>query len=177
MTWEYNFLSWVQEHRVAIVNPIMKFLSFLGDKGWFWILVALILLMMRQTRRTGMDMAVAMLLLFIVGNLILKNVIDRTRPYNLYQSLIPLAPKPHDASFPSGHTMHSFGAATAIFLNDRRWGTAALVLAFGIGISRMYNGMHYPTDVLAGALLGVAAGCLAHWIVGRYMDSRKKHIV
>ena len=177
MTWEYNFLSWVQEHRVAIVNPIMKFLSFLGDKGWFWILVALILLMMRQTRRTGMDMALAMLLLFIVGNLILKNVIDRTRPYDLYQSLIPLAPKPHDASFPSGHTMHSFGAATAIFLNDCRWGTAALVLAFGIGISRMYNGMHYPTDVLAGALLGVAAGCLAHWLVGRYMDSRKKHIV
>lgn len=174
MEWEYQFLSWIQDHRIAILNPVMKFFSFLGDKGWFWIVLALVLLMFRQTRRTGIEVAAAMLLMFIIGNLILKNVFDRIRPYDLYESLIPLANRPLDASFPSGHSMQSFAAATAIFQNDRRWGTAALILASLIAASRLYNGMHYPTDVIAGVLLGIAAGLLSHYLISRYMDRKQQ---
>lgn len=177
MQWEYECLSWLQDHRTQILTPAMKFLSFLADKGWCWIVTGVILLLMHRTRRTGIEVAVAMLMLYIVGNLILKNVFDRVRPYDLYQSLIPLAAKPHDASFPSGHSMQSFAAATAIFLNNRKWGTAALILAAGIAVSRLYNGMHYPTDVIAGVLLGIAAGIVSHCLVRWYMERKKRIIV
>jgi undecaprenyl-diphosphatase len=71
----------------------------------------------------------------------------------------------HDFAFPSGHTLASFGAATALTLTHRRWGAAALVLAAAIGFSRLYLFVHYPTDVVAGALLGVALAFAARWLV------------
>ena len=74
MAWELESLSWIQDHRIEIMNPIMKFFSFLGNKGWFWIVLALVLLAMNRTRRTGIEMAAAMLLMFIVGNLLLKHI-------------------------------------------------------------------------------------------------------
>ncbi len=176
MSWELEFLSWMQEHRMAILTPVMKFVSFLGNKGWFWIVLALVLLAMNRTRRCGIEMAAAMLMMFIIGNLILKNAFDRVRPFDIHEALVPLGAIPSDASFPSGHTMQAFAASTAIFANNRRWGAAALVLASLIAVSRMYNGMHYPTDVIAGLALGIATGWAAHFLVSRYMD-RSKNIV
>ena len=72
--------------------------------------------------------------------------------------------------------MQAFAASTALFLNDRRWGTASLILASLIAVSRLYNGMHYPTDVIAGVALGIAAGCISHILVSRYMDRRKDRV-
>jgi len=176
MTWELECLTWIQDHRIAILNPAMKFVSFLGDKGWFWIVLALVLLAVSRTRRTGIEVAAAMLLMFLVGNVILKNVFDRVRPYEVLETLVTLGARPHDASFPSGHSMQAFAASTALFLNDRRWGTASLILASLIAVSRLYNGMHYPTDVIAGLALGIAAGCISHILVSRYMDRRKDRV-
>ena len=173
MTWELESLSWIQDHRIDILNPVMKFFSFLGNKGWFWIVLAIVLLAMNRTRRIGIEVAVAMLLMFIVGNLALKHIFDRVRPYEVHQALITLGARPHDASFPSGHSMQAFAASTAIFLNNRKWGTAALIVAALIAVSRLYNAMHYPTDVIAGVVLGIAAGCVSHILVSRYMDRRK----
>ena len=69
--------------------------------------------------------------------------------------------KLHDFSFPSGHTLVSFEAATALTVYHRKWGIAALVLAALIAYSRLYLFVHYPTDVLVGAVLGVGIALLA----------------
>ena len=93
---------------------------------------------------------------FIINNEILKNVIARPRPFTQLSGLNVLIPKPSDFSFPSGHTASSFAAAGAFFYyNNKKWGIFALILASFIGFSRLYLGVHYPSDVLFGALLGM----------------------
>jgi len=103
-------------------------------------------------------MGLALLLGLILGNGVLKNVVGRLRPYDLDPTLIPrLAAEhlPSDLSFPSGHTLASFEAATVLFLYHRKSGIAALFLAALIAFSRLYLLVHFPSDVLFGALLGV----------------------
>ena len=91
----------------------------------------------------------------IVGNLCLKNLVMRPRPCWIDASVPLLIPVPHDYSFPSGHTLAAFETAVSIFLVNRKWGTAFLIFAALIGLSRMYLFVHFPTDVLSGAALGI----------------------
>ena len=114
-----------------------------------------------------MTMGVTLLLGFLIGNVGLKNIIARVRPYDVATDVTLLVERLHDFAFPSGHTLASFGAATALTLTHRRWGAAALVLAAAIGFSRLYLFVHYPTDVVAGALLGVALAFAARYMVNR----------
>lgn len=95
----------------------------------------------------------------VINNLILKNLVARPRPYEMVAGLMPLIPRPADYSFPSGHTGSSFAAAVVLYGQlPKKWGIAALVLAVLISISRLYLGVHYPSDVLAGALIGSMIG-------------------
>lgn len=162
MLWEYQFLTKLQEFRMPLLDKAMVMLSHLGDGALLWIILAVVLFLMAGTRRIGRDMIVAMIVALIIGNLIVKNVIGRVRPYDVYTMLQPLVDRPSDWSFPSGHTMHSFAAATVLFLHERKAGIAALLLAAGIGFSRLYNMVHYPTDVLAGMLIGIVIAVLVY---------------
>ena len=92
----------------------------------------------------------------LVCNVILKPLVNRTRPYTLLEYDI-LIPPVGDASFPSGHTSASFAAATALYAMNKKWGIAAYIFAAVMGFSRLYLGVHFPTDVLAGAFCGVLA--------------------
>ena len=92
---------------------------------------------------------------FLVGNVALKNIFERQRPCWIDPSVPLLVHVPSDFSFPSGHSMASFAGATAIYLNHKTWGIPALVLAALIGFSRLYLFVHFPTDVLAGTLVGI----------------------
>ncbi len=183
---EANILLWIQEHmRNDILTPVMSVITSLGDSGWFWIVLALILLgaalIIRYKNkeaenpllRISVTCLIAMVLTFIIGNLILKNAIARIRPYDRIPDLILLAKKPHDFSFPSGHTSFSFSCATALLFTvpkEKRLPAVLLViLAALIGFSRLYLGVHYPTDVLAGAVLGCLCGKAAEKITGKFM--------
>lgn len=99
-------------------------------------------------------------------------LVARTRPYDLlgYEILVR---RLGDYSFPSGHTSASFAAATAIYAIDRRWGAAAYVLAALIGFSRLYLGVHFPTDVLAGAVVGILAAKAAQCLLEKKMHFNK----
>ena len=109
-----------------------------------------------------------LLLFLLVNNMILKPLVDRTRPYEVVQGLTLLIEKQKDASFPSGHTASSFAAAVVMFhMLPKRYGIPALLLAFLIGLSRLYVGVHYPTDVLCGLLSGTVLALLSVWIVKR----------
>ena len=160
-------LLWIQNSlRCDFLTPIMKALTVMGDHGIFWIALTLLLLMLCKTRPTGVVCAASMVFGLIITNLILKNWVARIRPYELIEGLECIVSKAHDFSFPSGHATNSFACAWVLFRRaDKKWGVPALVLAILISLSRLYVGIHYPTDVLAGAAIGIGSACLAMWLV------------
>ena len=165
-----NCLLWIQENlRHDLLDPLWTGITFLGDKGWFWLALSLLLILFPKTRRTGIMALAAMALCALVTNICLKNLVARPRPYTQVPGLTALVPAPSDWSFPSGHATASFASA-GVYLRTlpRKYGTASLTLAVLIALSRLYVGVHYPTDVLA----GICIGLLGSWIVcraaGRY---------
>ncbi len=154
---ERDILLWIQENlRCAALTPVMKLLSTLGNAGIFWIVLTVLLLLFCKTRRTGVYCAAAIVLTFLVVNCAIKPLVARVRPYDLFPEIQILVHAEHDFSFPSGHSANSFCCAWALFRRaPRKYGVAALVLAALIALSRLYVGVHYPTDVLAGVALGV----------------------
>ena len=157
-----NILLWIQEHvRNAVLTPVMTFITHLGDAGWIWIALAIVFLLVKKMRRTGVLMTCSLLGSLIVNNLILKNLVARTRPYEAVDGLQRIIEAQRDLSFPSGHTGSSFAAAVVIFLTcPGKIGVPALILAFLIMFSRLYVGVHYPTDVLAGMITGTLIAVL-----------------
>lgn len=171
-----NILLWIQENiRNPVLTPVMKAVTHLGDAGIFWILLTVALLCFKKTRRAGLVSAAALVLSLVVNNLCLKNLVDRTRPYELIEGLKILVSKPGDASFPSGHSGASFAAATAIFqCVPRKYGIPLLVLAALIALSRLYVGVHFPTDVLAGTVIGILLGLAAKRLCEYWEKKRAK---
>lgn len=154
---EAGILVWIQEHlRLPVLNEIMIGVTSLGNGGIFWIAMALLLICIKRTRRIGLQCGIAMLLTLLVVNLALKPLLARTRPYELIDHLQILISRPRDYSFPSGHSANSFSCAWVIFRKmPRKIGTPAILLAGLISLSRLYVGVHFPTDVLCGALVAV----------------------
>lgn len=163
---ELGILDFIQEHiRCGFLDWFFSTITKLGDSGIFWILLAVILLFFKKTRKTGLMMGVALLCGLIVGNITLKPLIHRIRPYDLNPDVTLLIDRLSDFSFPSGHTLSSFEGATVLMIRDKRFGVPAMVLAVCIALSRLYLYVHYPTDVLAGAILGIGFGFLAVAVV------------
>ena len=170
---ELPILWWIRDNLTnPFLDTVMPYISSLARHGEFWILVALILLCFKKTRKAGLAMGIAMALGFLVGNIGLKNIIARTRPYDMVEVEV-LVKHLSDFSFPSGHTLVSFNAAIALHHYHRKWGVAALVLASLIALSRLYLFVHYPTDVVAGLLLAVLLAFVSCRLVD-WLWSRKK---
>ena len=167
---EGNVLLFLQEFvRNPLLNMFFIFVTGLGDKGFIWILAAILLLLRKKHRKKGVTVLLALGIGFVITNLLLKNIVARPRPYTILTELEILIPKPSDYSFPSGHTCSSFAAALAMLkVCDRKIGIFACVLAVLIAFSRLYVGVHYPTDVLAGALLGTVSALIAVWSMKRW---------
>ena len=159
-TVELSILDWLQIHlRCGVLDAVMPAVSRICDHGEVWILLALILLLTKKHRKAGASVACALVLDLIFCNLLLKPLVGRLRPFAVNTAVALLVPPPLDASFPSGHTASSFAAAAALWAAGyRRMGAAALVLACAIAFSRLYLYVHWPSDVLAGAILGAVLG-------------------
>lgn len=171
MSWEFDFLYALQNIHNPVLDKIMIVLSTIGDAGLLWIGVAILLICMKKYRKCGLQVAVAMLLTFIVGNLILKNMIHRDRPCWIDPSITLLVKSPSDFSFPSGHSMNGFTASVSILLCDKKLGIAAVILAAAIAFSRLYNFVHFPTDVIAGIVIGIVSALFVN-----YLFQRKVHV-
>lgn len=160
-----EILLQIQQHlRTDMLTPLMKFVTFLGNGGWFWILCAVVLLAIPKTRKTGYAAVLSLIFGVIVTNLLLKNIVARPRPFAEIEALIPLIAKPTDFSFPSGHTTASFAVALVMLrMLPKKIGIPAVVLAALVAFSRLYLGVHYPTDVLAGFVVALVGSSLAVW--------------
>lgn len=164
-----NILLWIQEHlRCDFLSVIMKFITSLGNAGIIWIILTIIMIITPKYRKAGFASAISLLFSVLIINLFMKNWIARVRPYEVIAGLELLVDKATDWSFPSGHASSSFASACSIlFTGYKKEGTAALIFAFLMGFSRLYVGIHYPSDVLCGALLGLAFAILAGLIINK----------
>ncbi len=195
MQWEGEFLLWIQNTmRAEWLTPIMKGITMLGEVGIFGIVICLIMLIIPKTRRLGVICSLALAFSFVCCNLIIKPLVDRTRPWLVIGGLINLMPDPGDASFPSGHTTNTISPAWAMFLATmpfrvegrrtydpvpclgwkgvgadprtmHRLSYCAVIIAVLIGLSRLYLGMHFPTDVICGLLLGMISATIVYSII------------
>lgn len=176
---ELKILLWMRDvFQCAFLDWFMPLITKLGDEGIFWIAVAVVLLFIPKCRKAGAAIGLSLLIGLLIGNLTLKPLIARIRPYDLYYELNGehiklLIDAESSFSFPSGHTLASFEAATALLLNKRKLGIIALVLAILIAFSRMYLFVHYPTDILGGAVLGIGIGFLGSFIVNKAIELYK----
>ena len=166
-----NILLFIQEHiRQPWMDGFWKAVTHLGDAGLFWIILAGIFLFFRKSRKAGVSALAAMGIGALITNAALKLLVARIRPYDMIGELVLMIERQPDFSFPSGHTCASFAAACAICHSmPRRWGILCLILACLISFSRLYVGVHYPGDVLAGALIGVFAGWAGWKITDRFI--------
>ena len=103
---------------------------------------------------------------------VLKELFDRVRPPFAGLDLVALSSAPHTPSFPSGHATTAFAAAAAVGVFHPRLRVPLYGLAALVGLSRVYLGVHYAFDVVAGAALGVALGLAVAWAVRRLLATR-----
>lgn len=168
---DHTTLFWIQAHMVTPwLTPFMLALSAAGNAGILWILIGGVLICTKKYRRTGIAMGLALLFTLLIGDIVLKHAVMRLRPCIDFPDVtLALArPAATSYSFPSGHTFASFAAAAALYRSlPRHWNILLWLTAAAIGFSRLYLFMHYPSDVAAGALLGLACGTLAWKIAER----------
>ena len=172
-----NILLWIQDYlRNDFLNVVMKIITALGNAGIIWILSAVIMLCFKKTRKVGIMVAMALIGSLIINNLILKNLVQRIRPYEVVEGLKNLIGKQSDFSFPSGHTGSSIAAAVVMVkMLPKKFGVSALVLGILISFSRLYVGVHYPTDVIVGAITGAISALLSIKIY-YLVANRKKEV-
>lgn len=165
-----NILLWIQENlRMDWLSPAMLAVTKLGNAGIIWILVSLLLLCFKKTRWAGAAGVLSLLFSLLVNNIVLKNLVARTRPYEVVEGLQLLGAKAVDFSFPSGHTGSSFAASASICatLGKEKAKWLLLALAVLIAFTRLYIGIHYPTDVLCGVITGLICAAASVWVIRR----------
>ena len=130
LQWDGQALLFIQEHiRQVWMDGFWKTITHLGDAGWFWIMLGIVLLIPKKTRKAGIAALAALAIGALITNVALKNIIARIRPYEVVEGLKLLIEPQSDFSFPSGHTCASIGAALAMYpFLERKWGIPLVIL-------------------------------------------------
>ncbi|MDD6208742.1 MAG: phosphatase PAP2 family protein, partial [Clostridiales bacterium] len=177
MNLDSSILLFLQNQvRNPVLDSFFLFITTLGNAGMIWIALSFILLFSKKTRKAGVMGFCALLLTLLINNLLIKNVVGRTRPYEVVRGLVPLIKKQMGASFPSGHSACAFAAASVFYRTlPKKYGIMALVLAVLISFSRLYVGVHYPSDVLVGMINGVLLSYASEELVNRMKEFYELH--
>ncbi len=174
---DFQILDWIQQNlRCPFMDFLMPKISMIGEFGIVWLVIGIIMLCFRKTRRCAILMLISTLAVYCFGELFLKNQICRVRPCNIRPYLDIPVERPSSYSFPSGHTSSAFSCAVMILMNHRVGGVFALMLAIVIAFSRLYNYVHFPSDVLAGALLGAVFAVITYFIARLVVPPKRGRI-
>ncbi len=156
-------------------TPFALFMNLMGKGGAILIAISVLLMLYRPTRRVGTTMLLALGVGALITNLALKPLVYRPRPYtyegSIYYQVWSLCGQhtESDFSFPSGHTTAAFAAMTAIFICcKKRYSWTAFIFAVAMGVSRIYLGVHYCTDVIGGVFAGVI-GAIVAWLIVKFI--------
>lgn len=174
MDMEFYILNYIQDKlRTDFLDKLMPVISFMGKAAMIWIAIAFVCLIIKRTRLFARSLIFDLIFNLIAGNLIIKPIVSRMRPCVLDETVDLLVKVPFDTSFPSGHTLFAFGAATIIFIYNKWLGIAAFIFAFLMAFSRIYLYVHFPSDVALGAVFGVIFAIIAYRIEGMIFDRTK----
>ena len=162
---DFELLFFIKDHiRNDLFDVIVPFYTNLGNDGIIWIVFGAVLLIPKKTRKCGIMVLGALLVMLVVNNIILKNLIARERPCATYPELVELVKIPTSFSFPSGHTVSAMAVGFTVFTQHKKLGTVTLILAFLMGLSRLYVGVHFPTDVYGGIFVGAAIAFAVYYL-------------
>lgn len=173
--------EWIQGIQNKALTAIFVTITTLGDEGIIFIVLALVFLCTKKYRKIGFAMLIALGVMTICNNLVIKELVARPRPYMLYgvdpeayalwggenaKYFFPHLVHYHTSySFPSGHTSSAFAAAFAILFYNRKIGIPMTFFAALMGLSRIYVEVHYCTDVIAGAVVGIIYAAIGYMLV------------
>jgi len=172
----------VDNLRCGFFNFISLLMAYLGKGGIFLIVVSILLLLFRKTRKAGLSSLLAIGVGALLVNVILKPLVARPRPYTTggeFFSVWERAGKhlEKEFSFPSGHTNVAMTTATALFLCfNKKWSWSLLFIVPIMGFSRIYLGVHYFTDVLGGVIMGGIAGVIGYYLGKLIFSKIEKHL-
>ena len=153
---DFNILEFIRANMTSeFLNKIMPPITILGSGGFIWIVIAFIFIVKKKFRKDGLLLICSLLFCLLIGNLTLKPLVARIRPCDINTAVTLLIERPTDFSFPSGHTMTSFASALIIFNANKKLGIAAIILASLIAFSRLYLYVHFPSDIIAGLVIGL----------------------
>lgn len=160
---ELNILNWVQSIRSLSLDKLMVTISSAGNLSLIWIAYIFIFLAAKDLKKQGRIMILAFILNILLVNILVKNVVARPRPYEVANFTDLLLHKLSDNSFPSGHTSYAATFATIVTLLNKNKALKVFtnLLAVLMAFSRLYLYVHFPTDVLAGAVFGIIIGIWA----------------
>lgn len=173
---EASIILWIQENLRGAMDGFWLFITHLGDDGLLWIAIGIALLFFKKTRPIGFTMLISLLFDYLIINVTLKGLVARPRPFVVNEAITPLITNvsPY-RSFPSGHSGGSFAAMFALYKwVPKKIGIPALCLAALVALSRLYVGVHYPIDIIAGCIVGFVCSVFAHRIVKWLMEKLKE---
>lgn len=176
-TIDETVLRWIGENlRLSWLNAPVKLYTTLGNAGILFIVLTLVLLCIRSTRKVGLAAAGGLIVDLLVVNITIKPLVSRPRPWVVMEGFEVLLRSSDPNSFPSGHTCAAFAFAAAVCVAaPRKWmKAAALIVAALMGCSRLYVGVHFPSDVLSGAVIGTLCGLVGAWLVRRLTDCMER---
>lgn len=175
-TLEISILEWIQATvRCDFLDIFFPAFTALCNHGELWIALSVLLLLFRKHRKAGLCLGAAQLTNLVITNLTLKPLIGRIRPFAVNTAAELLIAMPGDASFPSGHTACSFAATAALKAAGHPFWKPAALAAVLMGFSRLYLYVHWPSDILGGALIGWIAGWLGTKLVLLAVEKGKTH--
>ena len=166
MDWFFNLdtkiIDFVRDNIVnESLDPIMKFITMLGDTGFIWFVITGILLLIKKGRKVGIVSFISLGMTSVIGEFALKFLVQRQRPFNVIEGINLIVEAPTSYSFPSVHAASSFAVACVLLYYWKWKGSPFIVLAAAIAFSRIYLFVHFPTDVMVGAIVGIMTACIA----------------
>ena len=151
----------------GFLTPFFKIVSYLGEKGIFFIICSLVLMLFKKTRRWGFTTLLAIGIGALFTNVIIKNLVARPRPYTdpaytgFWQAVGAI--EEGEFSFPSGHTTVTMVSMTVFFLTfNKKWSWVGFLFVLLMAVSRVYLVAHYATDVICAMIVGLVASVIAY---------------